>query len=207
MEMTTITALAKEQHVSYQSIWKMVTKYEKELAGHVVVKNRVRYLDADAVAFILEKRRDHPMVAMNDDQAAIIESQQQEIERLKNKVEALLGELNQNERKISALIAEKQEMLEAKIQNKFLLEDNSRLKEGYDQLQEKSDKLREDLEEARVKAASAETKVEELEKGAQRQADVIKFTMKELESFRPSLFGFYRKKKTKGDDNSLINPE
>ena len=199
-EMTTIKALAQEQHCTYQAIWKLVTKYEKDLGNHVVKKGRDRFLDEYAVNYILEKRKDHPMVALNVDQSAIIESQKQEIEELKIRISALQNEIIQDKNRISVLIEEKQDLLETKIRNEYLLEDNARLKED-------SEKLREDLEKARVNTAVAETKVEELEKGAQRQADVIKFAMRELDSFQPSLFGFYRKKKTKGDDSSLINPE
>lgn len=202
MEMTTIKALAAEQKVSYQSIWKMVTKYEKELDGHIVVKDRVRYLDDEAVAFILEKRRDHPMVAMNDDQAAIILSQEQEIKQLKDRIEALLNEIIQNEKHINELQRENQTALEAKIQNQFLLEDRDRLQKGYDQLQEKSDQLREkseqlrdDLEAARKISAVVEAENTILKQTTENQREELNRARAEADSFQRSIFGFYRKKK------------
>lgn len=209
-EMTTITALSKEQHCTYQAIWKLVTKYEKDLGQHVIKKGRDRYLDDYAVDFILEKRKDHPMVAINVDQAAIISGQEQEIKQLKDRIEALQNEIIQNEKRINELQRENQTALEAKIQNHFLLEDRDRLQKGYDQLQEKSEQLREkseqlrdDLEAARTKAASEEARAETLQKQVEQQSEIVKFATEELQSYQRTIFGLYRKRKN--NNSSLTN--
>ena len=187
-EMTTITALSKEQHCTYQAIWKLVTKYEKDLGQHVVKKGRDRYLDDYAVDFILEKRKDHPMVAINVDQAAIISGQEQEIKRLKDKIEALQNEIIQNEKHINELQRENQTALEAKIQNKYLLEDKNRLQSDNKQ-------LRDDLEAARKISAVVEAENTILKQTTENQREELNRARAEADSFQRSIFGFYRKKK------------
>jgi len=183
-EMTTIKALAQDQHCSYQAIWKLVTKYEKDLGNHVVKKGRDRFLDEYAVNFILEKRKDHPMVALNVDQSAIIESQNREIEALKARIDSLQEQIKSRDNSIIEMQREQQKVIEYKLQTTHLLEDNQRLKEESDQLKEENKSL-----------TKAGIENEFLRQKIDDQADALKLAKSELESFQPSLFGLYRKKK------------
>ena len=194
-EMTTIKALAQEQHCSYQAIWKLVTKYEKDLGNHVVKKGRDRFLDEFAVNFILEKRVNHPMVAMNVDQSAIIESQKQEIEQLRDKIEALLNEINRNEKQIAELMEDGQKLLEAKIRNEYLLEDNKRIQSELTASKENCERFRNDLETLRTSTATAEAENALLKQTTESQREELTHTRTELDSFQRSIFGLYRKKK------------
>ena len=171
MEMTTIKSLAEQQHVTYQAIWKLVVKYEKELNGHIVTKSKVRYLDDYAVDFIIQKRRDHPMVAITDDQSAIIESQKAEIDALKDKIFDLQKQLIDSGKEVTRLTTELKDapvkMLEYQLRNEHLLEDKTRLQTEIDQLRQET--IDQKVELQTVKA--------------------------EAESYHKSIFGFYRKKR------------
>ena len=145
-EYTTIKALASQQKVSYQSIWKLVVKYENELSGHIVTKNQVRYLDPEAVDYILQKRRDHPLVAMNDDQSAIIESQIREINELKAKIDALQEQIKSRDGMIIEIQKDLQAKLEFQIRNEYLLEDNQRMKEEVTSAKDELKDARKELE-------------------------------------------------------------
>ena len=145
-EYTTIKALASQQKVSYQSIWKLVVKYENELSGHIVTKNKVRYLDPEAVDYILQKRRDHPLVAMNDDQSAIIESQIREINELKAKIDALQEQIKSRDGMIIEIQKDLQAKLEFQIRNEYLLEDNQRMKEEVTSAKDELKDARKELE-------------------------------------------------------------
>lgn len=146
MEMTTIKALAKQQNVTYQAIWKLVVKYESDLSGHIVTKGKIRYLDDYAVDFIMQKRRDHPMVALYDDQSAIIESLRAEKEALQNEVFRLQNEVIAEKDQLSKLQAENNNLLEAKIRNEYLLEDKNRLQGDVDRLRDETDRLRAEVD-------------------------------------------------------------
>ena len=145
-EYTTIKALASQQKVSYQSIWKLVVKYENELSGHIVTKNKVRYLDPEAVDYILQKRRDHPLVAMNDDQSAIIESQIREINELKAKIDALQEQIKSRDGMIIEIQKDLQAKQEFQIRNEYLLEDNQRMKEEVTSAKDELKDARKELE-------------------------------------------------------------
>ena len=173
-EYTTIKALASQQKVSYQSIWKMVVKYEKELSGHIITRNKVRYLDSEAVDFIIQKRRDHPLVAMNDDQSAIIESLTREKDSLKAKIDALQEQIKARDDHIIELQKDIQNKLEYQIRNEYLLADKENLTEQVKEVKEQVNAAREETKEAKEEAKELRT---------------------ELDSFERTIFGFYRKKK------------
>ena len=179
MEMTTIKALAMAQNVTYQAIWKLVVRYENELKGHIVTKNKVRYLDDYAVNYIIEKRKDHPMISILDDQSHIIEALKAENENLKHQILELQNEIIKRDSVIVELQKNGQELTEAKIRNEYLLEDKKRL-------QSEAMELRNQITEAAVEAVNLQKELVT----ARAEAEQAKA---EAGSFKKSFFGFYRK--------------
>lgn len=86
MELVTIKQFADSQGISYEAVRKQLQKYSEELSGHVIRKDRTRYLDEKAVEFLKERRRESPIVLQTIDQG-------EEIGRLQDQVESLKAQL------------------------------------------------------------------------------------------------------------------
>ena len=86
MELVTIKQFADSQGISYEAVRKQLHKYSEELSGHVIPKDRTRYLDEVAVKFLQERRRESPIILQNMDQG-------EEISRLMDQVEYLRAQL------------------------------------------------------------------------------------------------------------------
>lgn len=173
--MLSVKEYAESRSISQEAVRRQLIRYENELEDHIIISNRKRMLDDEAVAFLDQHRMPRNVVIEQSDRARKeeIDNLHDEIDRLKNEL------LIEKERTLMAKdqIIELQKaatvLLEYKAKNQILLEQK-------DQDQEKLEKVRQELTEAR----------EEL--GATK--DDLAAAQTELNSFTPSLFGFYRKK-------------
>lgn len=165
LKLITIKQFADDQKISYEAVRKQVVKYEKDLSGHIIKKDRTQYLDDFAVDFLTKRRRESPIVLMNMDQS-------EEIDRLTEQIESLKVQLMtaQNE-----LLKEKDRVIMLQDEAKKLIEDRGK----YTALLEDSKAKEERLKEA-----------ENLITDLQKERDEAQ---KEAQSFKKSIFGFYRK--------------
>ncbi len=81
--MVSMRDYAVQKGVSYEAVRKQVSRYKKELEGHITKVSRTQYLDDKAVAFLDEKRRESPVILLQVDK-------DKEIQRLQNENKALL---------------------------------------------------------------------------------------------------------------------
>lgn len=179
MVMTTIKQYAESQNVSYEAVRKQIVRYTEELKEHIVKKDRTQYLDEWAVDFLTERRRENPIILNDQDKTEEIEALRSQVESLKVKLMEAQNELLKEKDRVIGLQDEIREGLESKIKYTALLEDNKakeeKLKEAQDQITE-----------IRREADDRKREVEELTK----ERDEAKT---EAQSFKKSIFGFYRK--------------
>ena len=165
MELVTIKQFADSQGISYEAVRKQLHKYSEELSGHVIRKDRTRYLDEVAVKFLQERRRESPIILQNMDQGEEISRLQAQLESMRAQLVSAQNKLLESQERIISLQDEAQKALEDRARYTALLEDNETQKK---KLQETEDQLR------RVEAERDEA-------------------VQESRRFIKSWFGFYRK--------------
>lgn len=173
MDIKSIKQIAEEQNVSYEAIRKQIARYSEELKGHIIRKNRTQYIDQWGYDFLKEKRRENPIILMNMDQ-------NEQLEELKVQVEFLKNQLLESQKKVIELQEENQKSIESKIRYEALLETtkekDERLKDAQEQIQD-------------LKAAES-VKAKEIDDLKKERDEALE----ESQSFKKSIFGFYRKK-------------
>ena len=165
MELVTIKQFADSQGISYEAVRKQLHKYSEELSGHVIRKDRTRYLDEVAVKFLQERRRESPIILQNTDQGEEISRLMDQVESLRAQLVSAQNKLLESQERIISLQDEAQKALEDKARYTALLEDNEAKEK---KLQETEERLR------RVEAERDEA-------------------VQESRRFYKTWFGFYRK--------------
>ena len=161
---------ATDHRISYEAVRKQVSRYEKELAGHIEKRNRKQYLDDYAVKFLDERRNSNVVAVLSDDiknEAARNEELQEENKQLLYKIAQLEEQLRDAE-KDQGKIA----LIEANIKQ---------LEASHETVTAENKELT--------------TKVAQLEKDKEYLAKENAALEKERDSYVPSIFGFFRKKK------------
>ena len=157
--MMTIAEYASKHKVSYEAVRSQVVRYKDELSEHISIRDRKQYLDDWAVAFLDERRREHPVTVINTSRNEEIERLQAEIEKLQAKVFDLQEERNTAHKRIEALQDEARAFLEDKIKYSMFLEDYQTRKDQFEQ--------------AVIEAATATAKLEEVQKSADYNKELL----------------------------------
>lgn len=167
MEMKTIRQVAEEQGISYEAVRRQVAKYKKELKGHISTKGQAKYLDEYAVQFIVNRRRESPVVVLQQDTNAELEETKAELDAVKAELETMKNMMIGMQNKVIELQEENMKMIEASSK--------------YENLLEVSQKN--------------EQKVVDLEETLQETTEKLHAAEAEANSFQKSFFGLYRKVK------------
>lgn len=193
MELMSIREFADLQGITYEACRKQVARYSEELSGHVIQKNRTRYLDEVAVKFLQERRRESPIILQNMDQGEEISRLQEQMDALKAQLVSAQNKLLESQERIISLQDEIQKTLEDKARYTALLEDNEakekKLQETeslLSEIQRARDDDQRTIEEIRRQQDEDRKTIEDLQK--QRDEAVT-----ESKSYVRSWFGFYRK--------------
>ena len=172
MEVMTLKQYAESKGISYEAVRKQVNRYQEQLNGHIIVKNRTQYIDEWAVNFLSERRRESPIVLVTEDQKERISQLTEQIESLKAQLMTAQNELIKEKDRIISLQGELREGIEERAKYAALLEDaqdkERRLAEAQNALsadREQMEQLRRELDQAQAEA----------------------------NSYHRSFFGFYRK--------------
>lgn len=199
--MLSLRQIAERQNVSYEAIRKQVVRYEEDLKGHIAVKNRTQYLDEWAVKFLQDRRRESPVVIVNQEKEEELKDLKDQVETLRTQLLTAQKELlkSQEERlkaqdQIILLQEESRTTLEARIKYTALLEENKAkeaeltvAKSRIEDLQKEHDEDRDKLEEILKLRETDQVTIEDLRKERDE-------AQTEAQSFKRSLFGFYRKR-------------
>lgn len=161
---------ATEHRISYEAVRKQVSRYEKELAGHIEKRNRKQYLDDYAVKFLDERRNSNVVAVLSDDiknEAARNEELQEENKQLLYKIAQLEEQLRDAEKDQGKMV-----LIEANIK---------KLEASHETISAENKELT--------------TKVAQLEKDKEYLAKENAALEQERDSYVPSIFGLFRKKK------------
>lgn len=165
--MVTIKEYAAKKNVSYEAVRKQVNRYRGELGEHLYKHGRTQYLDEEGEAFLDNKRLSNPVVLVE-----------------KNKDEQL-DELQRENDSLRIKIMELQEQL---LSSKDLLLDMT----GKVAMADYSKRL---LEQKESDVRSLQQQQEESERKLMEKEDELKKAQEELESYRPTVFGLFKKVK------------
>ena len=161
MELITLKQFAVDHKISYEAVRKQVIRY----AG-------TKFLDEVAVKFLEEKRRQSPIILINEEAT-------EEAENLRAQVEVLKNKLLEAQENIIKLQEESKKAIESQVKYDALLEQSQekdrQLKESGEEIgriRQESDQLKEQIETIKKERDEAQT---------------------EAQSFKKSIFGFYRK--------------
>lgn len=209
MELKTIKEYAESQKVTYEAVRKQIVNYEEELSGHIVRKGRTQYLDEWAVSFLTARRRENPVIFINQTKDSEIEELKQQIETLRTQLLTAQNELlkSQDERlraqdRIIALQDEARKTFEERARYTALFEESrakdEELKKAGDreadllkQMEEKDHQLMLATESASLLQSQLEESQQAIEGiGLERDEAIA-----EAQSYEKSFFGFYRKSK------------
>lgn len=215
MDFITLRDFAENKGVTYEAIRRQVAKYENELRGHIVVRDRTKFLDEYAQNFLSERRRLSPVVVKVEDAREDVEELEQAVESLRAQLLKAQNELLAAKDMIIALKDEKEAMIESKVKYLALLEEKEGLQIRLEESEAKVSSVSKELEDLRTasEAREAENKevLDRISKEADElraKADMAEENRKKLEeaererdearreaaSFEKSWFGFYRKK-------------
>ena len=86
VDVKTIKQYAEEQGVSYEAIRKQIGTHKEELKEHIVIKGRTQYLDDWAVDFLTERRKENPVVIVNQEKVDEVETMRKQIETLRTQL-------------------------------------------------------------------------------------------------------------------------
>ena len=201
MNVVSLKDYAAQKNVSYEAVRQQVVRYKDELAGHVIRDGRQQLLDEDAIAFLDAKRMKNPV--------AIIQMDKDErIEALEAQVKALLAKTADQADRISALAewkADKALLIAEAEQHRLALQDaqneKAALQHDYNQAIETIEQTQKEAAQSRQKALEAaerETQAQnrlENERAAREAAEAEAEKLRaEANSYKRSIFGFYRKK-------------
>lgn len=140
--MITIRDYADKKKISYEAVRKQLKRYTQELKGHITVQNRTQYLDDFAVTFLDDKRKQSPVVIVEEARKEEYEAAKIQIEELKQTIIDLQNKLNVSKDKIMSLQEEKMTLIEERGKNQLLLE-----------MKDRTDK---ELEDAKLKVLELE---------------------------------------------------
>lgn len=207
MEVMTLRQFAEAEGVTYESVRRLVTKYAEDLGNHIYTKDNTRFLDEWALAFLREKRRQSPIIRVVKDRGEEIQALQDQIAALESQREELTARLLAAQDKIAeaksqtAVVQDK--LIESQQRVIALQENETKYLEArleVDGIRRERDQLAEELQAAEAREAvagqTARLHQEEAERAREdaaaekQRADDLQ---KEVERFRPSIFGFYRK--------------
>lgn len=168
MELITIRDYAESRHITYEAVCKQVRQYKgKDLKGHLTYQGKLTFLDETAVDFLDKHRMKRNIVLAPTDKEI-----KNDIARLQEELKQVMIERDQLKNKVIAMQEEQIKYIEDKAKNETLLK-------LADAEHEELERTRQQLEESR-----ATNHVLQEENTRHQQ---------ELNKYKPSLFGFYRK--------------
>ena len=139
MELMTIKQYAQSQHISYEAIRKQVVAYKHDLQDHIIRKGRTQYLDEYAIEFLTKRRRESPVIVLEQSKDETIADLKDQIDALRVQLMTAQNELLREKDHIIELQEESRKSLEAQARYTALLEENESKDEQIKELTEQRD--------------------------------------------------------------------
>ena len=178
----TIKEYAKSRGVSYEAAAKQVRKYKnKELKSHISYQGALTILDDYAVDLLDGHRQPRNIIIEQTD-----EDIQRELKRLYNEVDKLKDQ-------IIALQDEKTALIEYKVKNEQLQLIADKSQSELQEVRESNKNLTENYYHAKLELETQRTANRVLNDEKAQMQEQMEQTMEELNRYKPTLFGLYRK--------------
>ena len=184
--MMTMRQFARQQNVSYEAIRAMVAGHKDALGDHSKVENRTNFLDDYAVNYLTAKRKESPVVIVNEGREEEIADLKRQIDQLKGQIAEIQEDRNRAQYKVNELMEEKNAALEERTKCQLVMKEYESMKDKYD--------------DALMKATAAEARrevdqerIEELKADRERLQQERDDAMKETQSYKRTWFGLYRR--------------
>lgn len=198
--MITMKDYAKQQSVSYEAIRAMVSRYSEELFGHITIRNRTKYLDDWAVDFLTGKRKESPIVVINQGRDQEIADLKAELERLHSVIADLQEDRNRIQNRVAELLEDANKALEERVRYQITMENYKERVADYDnaiqratdaearleEVRKAADADRQQLDEMKQERASDRKQMEDLRK---ERDDAVTESMR----YTRTWFGLYRR--------------
>ena len=181
MSAITLAQYAENNHITYESVRQSVNRYRDQLGDHIFKQGRTQFLDEEAVKILDERRRLSPVVVVNEDRVAELESLRAEVEELRTK-------LIETQDKALAL-SEKYIALES--DRALVAETRAELTEARREAREQGSRANDAL----ARSTAAEAALTAANEEIQRLRADLSAASTEAASYTRSWFGFYRRKK------------
>lgn len=139
MELMTIKQYAQSQHISYEAVRKQVASYKQDLQDHIIRKGRTQYLDEYAVEYLTKRRRESPVIVLEQSKDETIADLKEQIDALRVQLMTAQNELLKEKDRIIQLQEENQKSLESQTKYAALLEENDTMSEQIRELTEQRD--------------------------------------------------------------------
>lgn len=201
MKLMTIKQYAESQNVTYEAVRKQIVGYGEELKDHIVRKGRTQYLDEWAVDFLTKRRRESPVVLINQDKDEAIELLKSQVETLRVQLMTAQSELLKEKDRIIELQDEAKKTLEDRARYTALLEDNEAKAKRLKEAEDREAELTRQVEERDGQIRTIQTEADDLRKKTEEDRETIEELQRErdeaqteVQSFTRSFLGFYRKK-------------
>lgn len=165
--MLSVKDYAESRSISQEAVRRQLTRYKDELAGHIIIENRKRLLDDDAVSFLDLHRMPRSIVIEQSDRA-----RQEEINNLQSEIDRLKDELIREKERVIKLQQEAAALLEYKAQNQLLIDQKDRDRDRIQNQEAEIQEIKNQLTETNNELQEAQT---------------------ELNSFSKTWFGLYKK--------------
>lgn len=92
-----------KHNISYEAVRSQVSRYKKELTGHIIKKGRTRFLDEEGERFLDSKRAESPIVIMSETKDEHIRELESQVQALRVKVLELQDEIISRDNKLLEL--------------------------------------------------------------------------------------------------------
>ena len=178
MSAITLAQYAENNHITYESVRQSVNRYRDQLGDHIFKQGRTQFLDEEAVKILDERRRLSPVVVVNEDRVAELESLRAEVDELRTKLIETQDKALALSEKYIALESDRVLALES-------------VTEARREAQEQEIRANDAL----ARSTAAEAALTAANEEIQRLRADLSAASTEAASYTRSWFGFYRRKK------------
>ena len=180
----TLAQYAEDNSITYESVRQSVNRYRDQLGDHIFKQGRTQFLDDEAVKILDERRRLSPVVVVNEDRVAELESLRAEVEELRTKLIETQDKALALSEKYIALESDRVLALESAAQTR------AELTEARREAQEQEIRANDAL----ARSTAAEAALTAANEEIQRLRADLSAASTEAASYTRSWFGFYRRK-------------
>jgi len=170
-----IKTYAETVGISHQAVYQQISNHKEEIEPHIVKRGNTRYLTDKAVEILDNLRKDNPLAVHQVQQNEQIALLQNDLQLASEREKALMQTINDLRKQL-------QMKAEEEAKNAFMIASASQMQEKIDAIPEQ------------IKAAEDKKELEMRLEFKEREQEIRDEMQAKIDDFKPTFFGFYRKK-------------